>query len=358
VSSIEARYLSTIRAHVDEDGEESLSRAYDLGRLGLADNLGLLDVLCLYEEMIKVHVLAVPAEQQEQAAAVVGNYFREFLSPFEMSFRGYKDNNRELQRVVDELAEANIELKAKQAQLVQTAKMASLGELVAGVAHEINNPLSFVRSHVTTATHCMSKVAAEVQPQLSEAAAGSLTRAHSRLSEAELGLERIRELVLKLRVFSRLDEGERKEVKISECIESVLTILRHKLEGRIEVNTHFGDPDLVDCYPSLLNQAIMNLVANSIDAIEGTGQISISTGADADGYAIRISDTGCGITPEVRDRIFEPFFTTKPVGQGTGLGLSITYSIIERHRGTLEIVPRTGGGTLAIIRLPLTSSAI
>jgi len=109
----------------------------------------------------------------------------------------------------------------------------------------------------------------------------------------------------------------------------------------------------VDCYPSLLNQAIMNLVANGIDAIEAEGQISISTGADADGYAILVADTGCGVPPELRDRIFEPFFTTKPVGHGTGLGLSITYSIIERHQGTLDILPRTGGGTVATIRLPL-----
>jgi two-component system, NtrC family, sensor kinase len=358
VSSGESRYLSTIRAHVDEAGEESLSRAYDLGRQALEDNLGLLDVLALYEEMVKVHVLGVPAARQQHAATALGDYFRELLSPFEMSFRGYKENNRALQRVVDELAKANLELKAKQSQLVQSAKMASLGVLVAGVAHEINNPLAFVRSHVNTATHCMNKVTAEGQPELSEAAAGSLARANSRLSEAELGLERIRELVLKLRVFSRLDEGERKEVKISECVESVLTILRHRFEGRIEVSTHFGQPDLVDCYPSLLNQALLNLVANAIDAIAETGQISISTGADASGYAIQVADTGCGITPEVQERIFEPFFTTKPVGQGTGLGLSITYSIIERHRGTLELLPRTGGGTLAVIRLPLTGNTV
>jgi two-component system NtrC family sensor kinase len=272
-----------------------------------------------------------------------------------MSFRGYQESNRELYRLNQELASANAELRTKQAQLVQTAKMASLGELVAGVAHEINNPLAFVRSHVNTAQNCLVKVGAEVKPVLSAPMADQLARAQSRLHEAESGLERIRELVVKLRVFSRLDEGERKEVKVSECVESVLTILRHKFEPRIEVITHFGHPDVLDCYPSLLNQAIMNLVANAIDAIEQQGKIWINTGADADGYVVLIADTGHGIPPELRDRIFEPFFTTKPVGQGTGLGLSITYSIIERHQGTLEILPRTDGGTLAIIRLPLGS---
>jgi two-component system NtrC family sensor kinase len=283
----------------------------------------------------------------------VGDYFREFISPFEMSFRGYQQNNRELSRLNEELGAANAELRSKQAQLVQTAKMASLGELVAGVAHEINNPLSFVSSHVNTAQNCLGKVGAEVRPAPDTPVAEQLARAKSRLVEAEAGLERIRELVVKLRVFSRLDEGERKEVKVSECVESVLTILRHKFEGRIEVTTHYGHPDLLDCYPSLLNQAIMNLVANSVDAIADQGSISISTGADADGYVILIADTGHGIPPEVHDRIFEPFFTTKPVGQGTGLGLSITYSIIERHNGIIDITPRTGGGTLATIRLPI-----
>jgi two-component system NtrC family sensor kinase len=353
MNQFDRQYLSAIAAHVNEAGEESLSHAYDLGRRGLGEGLGLLDVLGLYDEMVKGLVLTAPAEQRSFAASAVADYFREFLSPFEMTFRGYQESNRALERLNQELASANAELRAKQAQLVQSAKMASLGELVAGVAHEINNPLAFVRSHVTTAQNCLTKIGAEVKPVLSAQTADQLTRAQSRLHEAELGLERIRELVVKLRVFSRLDEGERKEVSVAECVESVLTILRHKFDGRIEVTTHFGHPDVLDCYPSLLNQAIMNLVANAIDAIEETGEISINTGADAEGYTIWIADTGRGIPPELRDRIFEPFFTTKPVGQGTGLGLSITYSIIERHHGVLEILPRTGGGTLAIIRLPV-----
>jgi K+-sensing histidine kinase KdpD len=166
---------------------------------------------------------------------------------------------------------------------------------VAGVAHEINNPLAFVRSHVSTAHTCIGKIAAELQPAPGAPSAELLARAKSRLSDADAGLERIRELVVKLRVFSRLDEGERKEVKVSDCVDSVLTILRHKFEGRIEVTTHYGHPDVLDCYPSLLNQAIMNLVSNSIDAIEERGNISISTGADADGYVILIADSGHGI---------------------------------------------------------------
>jgi two-component system NtrC family sensor kinase len=352
VSRFEHQYLSAIAEHVNGAGEESLNHAYDLGRRGLTEGLGLLDVLGLYDTMVKALVLPAPADQQAFAAAAVADYFREFLSPFEMSFRGYQENNRELLRVNAELASANAELRTKQGQLVQAAKMASLGELVAGVAHEINNPLAFVLSHMTTVQSCLAKVAAEVNPLISPPTAEQLARAKTRLHESQAGLERIRELVVKLRVFSRLDEGERKEIRISECVESVLTILNHRLEGRIQVITQFGHPDVLDCYPSLLNQAIMNLVANAIEAIEEKGEIRVSTGAEGSGYVIRIADTGHGVPSDLGDRIFEPFFTTKPVGQGTGLGLSITYSIIQRHRGVLELVPRTGGGTLAIIRLP------
>ncbi len=166
----------------------------------------------------------------------------------------------------------------------------------------------------------------------------------------------MRDLVLKLRTFSRLDEGERKVVSIRECIESLLTILGHRLKDRIEVRKQYGEPDLLECYPSLLTQAVMNLVANAIDAIPGHGSITIITGSDGDAYRISVIDTGTGIPEHMRERILDPFFTTKPVGQGTGLGLSITYSIVRKHEGKLELTRAEGGGTDACIRLPLPRS--
>ncbi len=126
----------------------------------------------------------------------------------------------------------------------------------------------------------------------------------------------------------------------------------HRFEDRILVVTSFCEPDLLECFPSLLNQAIMNLVANAIDAIEGEGTIAISTCADAGAFSIVVTDTGRGIPEDLRQRVLEPFYTTKPVGQGTGLGLSITYSIVQKHGGTLDLEGAEGGGTRATIRVP------
>jgi len=261
-----------------------------------------------------------------------------------------------LERKNEELGTAYRELQTTQAQLVQSAKMASLGELVAGVAHEINNPLAFVLSHLDTVRRSLAK--AQPQPELlTPDAKQGWDRAHSRLGEMHLGLERIRELVVKLRTFSRLDEGEQKTVSIRECVESMLTILSHKTKDRIDVVTHYGTPDQLDCFPGILTQAIMNLVSNSIDAIEGTGTLTITTGMAEEAYEIVVTDSGHGIPPHLRDRVLEPFFTTKAVGHGTGLGLSIAYSIVRKHSGTLELTDAPGGGTKATIRLPVPVGA-
>jgi two-component system NtrC family sensor kinase len=259
------------------------------------------------------------------------------------------------QRANESLGQAYQELQNTQALLVQSAKMASLGELVAGVAHEVNNPLAFVLSHLDTVKRSLDVVHAEASPVLSESADEHWKRAQKRLGEMGLGLERIRDLVVKLRTFSRLDEGESKRVSVKECIESVVIILGHRLKDRIAIETNYGEPDSIDCYPGLLNQAIMNLVANAIDAIQGKGKITISTGRSGSQYAISVVDDGPGIPKHLRERVLEPFFTTKPVGQGTGLGLSISYSIVKKHGGTLELTDAPGGGTAAIIKLPISS---
>jgi two-component system NtrC family sensor kinase len=261
----------------------------------------------------------------------------------------------ELEKKNQALAGAYRELQEAQAQLVQTAKMASLGQLVAGVAHEINNPLAFALGHLATVRSSLGQVETALGSD-TLATSQAWNKAVTRLVEMNQGLVRIQDLVLRLRTFSRLDEGARKTIDMRETVESVLTILQHRLEPRIQVKTHFGEPSEVDCFPEPLTQAIMNLVANAIDAIAERGAITITTGADGSEYRIAVADTGQGIPDEIRDRVVEPFFTTKPVGQGTGLGLSITYSIAKKHGGELELRPREGGGTVATIRFPLSDS--
>ncbi len=251
-----------------------------------------------------------------------------------------------------ELNVAYEELKATQSQLVQSAKMASLGELVAGVAHEINNPLSFAIGHLQTARKSLAQVDAELS-ELSAAGKEHWARAVNRLLEMNLGLERVRDLVIKLRTFSRLDEGEWGSVSLSESVDSVLTILGPRMRRGVEVETRFGEPDRIGCYPGPLNQAIANLVSNALDAMPEGGKLMIETGAVDASCEIVVTDSGSGIPAEIRERVLEPFFTTKPVGEGTGLGLSITYSIVKKHGGTLSLGEASGGGTRAVIRIPM-----
>jgi two-component system NtrC family sensor kinase len=229
--------------------------------------------------------------------------------------------------------------------------MASLGQLVAGVAHEINNPLAFALAHSGTVERSLDTIGASFTPDA--ALAPAWERAVSRLREMRLGLSRIQELVLKLRTFSRLDEGERKHVSVRESVEAVLTILQHRSSERVTVTTEFGEPDAIDCYAGLFNQAVMNLVTNALDAIDGQGSVTITTGARDGWFELVVADTGCGIPESARERVFEPFFTTKKVGDGMGLGLSITYSIAKAHGGDVVLRPRDGGGTLATVRFPL-----
>ncbi len=174
----------------------------------------------------------------------------------------------------------------------------------------------------------------------------------ARMGDAHLGATRVKELVSKLRTFSRLDEGTVKTINIHESIESVLLFLRHKMEGRIEVERHYGDVQMLTCLAGELNQVLMNIVANAIDAIEGPGRITLATEQQDGHFVIRVRDTGKGIPEDIRNRVFEPFFTTKPVGKGTGLGLAVSYGIMKAHRGSMEFSSRAGEGTEFTLKIP------
>lgn len=250
--------------------------------------------------------------------------------------------------------EAYAELQAAQTQLVQTAKMAALGELVAGVAHEINNPLAFSASHLHTVRNCLDRVEAAVLSALSDPVTSHWAKAKQRLGEMHHGLDRIAELVSQLRTFSRLDEGERKGIEFAECLNSVLMILGHRISPGITIKQELRGPEAFECYPGPLNLALLNLVTNALDAVGESGTITISTDREDDDLSIRVSDDGMGIPEHIQARVFEPFFTTKPVGKGTGLGLSITYSIAQKHGGNLELMSAPGEGTTLKISFPLS----
>jgi two-component system NtrC family sensor kinase len=253
-----------------------------------------------------------------------------------------------LEQANADLATANRRLTEAQAKLVQAAKMASLGELVAGIAHEINNPLAFILAHQGT----VERLLGEMPPQPEETSARALAKARDRVGTMRMGLTRIQDLVLNLRKFSRLDEGERALVNVPEAIETVLALLQHKLGARIAVERDFGGRSEIRCTPALLNQVVMNILANAADAMPEGGTIRIGTRSTAETDEIRISDTGPGIPEDLREKIFEPFFTTKPVGSGTGLGLAIAYSVVQAHSGVLNVEAAPGGGACFVIGIP------
>jgi two-component system NtrC family sensor kinase len=252
-----------------------------------------------------------------------------------------------------DLEEANRKLKETQAQLIQIEKMASLGQLVAGIAHEINNPLAFVLNNLFLVESGLDPLIPELEPHLREPSLKKLRKVRIRLGEMRAGLDRVKELVLDLRTFSRMDEGEFTTVDVVETIDAVLLLLKHKINGRILVEKHCGPERLLFCSAGRLHQVLMNLIANAVDAIAGEGRIVISTSQTSEAFLISVRDNGAGIAEAIRSKIFDPFFTTKPVGQGTGLGLAISYGIVQEHGGSIEVQSEEGVGTEFVVKIPL-----
>jgi two-component system, NtrC family, sensor kinase len=282
--------------------------------------------------------------------------------------RHYK---RDLERSNAELRETNARLERLQAQIVQSEKMASLGQLAAGIAHELNNPSGFIFGNMQMLGECVQGLerllvfyeGARLAPE-DEAAAHALKDEvdyehtlgdlHAIIADCREGAERIRDVVQNLRTFSRLDEAEFKKVDIHDGIESTLRLLsRYFSSGAVTLRREYGLLPPVDCYAGQLNQVWMNLLANAAHAVKDGGSVSVSTESRGDCVVVRVRDTGCGIAPEDLPRVFDPFFTTKPVGEGTGLGLSVTYGIVERHGGRIEVESRLGEGTVFTVTIPV-----
>ena len=267
--------------------------------------------------------------------------------------------NEDLERKVQERTR---ELRDKQAQLVQSEKMAALGNLVAGVAHEINTPLGALNSNIDVFIRTFEKIRAIVSDPETPAEVREdpdllrLLNAIDDLNNVNhTATRRIVTIVDTLRKFARLEEAERKDADLHEGIESTLTLVHHQLKNRIEVVKDFGELPLIRCYPDNLNQVFMNLLVNAAQAIEGKGKIAISTSLRESGeeVVVEISDDGKGIEPGHLSRIFDPGFTTKGAGVGTGLGLSIVYQIIKDHNGDIDVESEPGVGTTFRITLPV-----
>lgn len=270
---------------------------------------------------------------------------------------GLYDISVQKQAVLD-LEEANKNLRRTQSQLVQSEKMASLGMLVAGIAHEINTPVgaiasihdTLVRATKKLEQFCTDSAASDNKQEIkAHALFKTIDEANRVINSAS---SRVTEIVKRLRSFARLDEAELNTIDIHENLEDTLVILSHKLKHGITVEKKFGDIPKIDCYPGRINQAFLNILNNATQAITTPGTITIETGQKDKNVFIRISDTGCGIPKDKIQKIFDPGFTTKGVGVGTGLGLSITYQIIQDHKGEIKVESEVGKGSIFTMTFP------
>jgi len=283
----------------------------------------------------------------------------------------------------EDLAAAYKQLKASQLQLIQSEKMASLGQMVAGVAHEINTPLGYVKNNIemmemffdsNRALVCASNALADallaphgteqelqeklaVLAELRQNPSGEADDMLKLFADTRFGVEQIGEIVQNLKNFSRLDRAAADAVDLNECLDSAVLLARNVLKSRVEVVRQYGELPRISCMPSQLNQVFLNMLSNAAQAIEGTGKILLKTETEEDWLKITVQDTGKGIPADVLPRIFDPFFTTKPVGQGTGLGLSISYQIVQQHGGDIRVTSQPGKGTRFTVRLPLAARA-
>jgi len=261
-----------------------------------------------------------------------------------------KEKNEALENTLNQLKET-------QNQLILQEKMASLGNLVAGVAHEINNPIGAIHSAADVANRGLQKIKTLLHKTDSRQLQRPLELLERNNQVITTASERITKIVQSLRTFARLDEAQLQKVNLHENIDTTLTLIHHELRDKIDVIKEYGDIPPIQCYPSELNQVFMHLLRNAIQAIEQEGTITIATFVDETQVCVRISDTGKGVPPEVLSQIFDPGFTTQGVGVGTGLGLSIVYNIAQKHKGDIKAESEVGKGTAFLLTLPIEQTS-
>ena len=326
--------------------------------------------------------LRVPVVTEDEVGSLAAslNQLIERIGQYTQELEMSRQNLEErVQERTKELTKALGELREAQSQLIQTEKMSSLGQMVGGIAHEINNPVNFIYGNIQHAKEYTEDLLKLVRlyhqeyPQTSPKVSNYIEEIDLEflaedlpkiITSMDMGAERIRKIVISLKNFSRLDEAEMKKVDIHEGIDNTLLILNSRLKKNIQVVRDYGDFPFVECYPAQLNQVFMNILANAIDALEEQQEKSngykinpaiaiCSRRIDSNLIKIKIGDNGPGISTHIKDKLFDPFFTTKHVGKGTGLGLSICYQIVEKHKGKIEVDSQVGQGTEFTITLPI-----
>lgn len=325
--------------------------------------------------------------QSRDEVGLLGYSFNQMLDSLKRAEEQLKNYSQNLEKMVDErtaeLKKTLAHLQNTQSQLLQSEKMASIGQLAAGVAHEINNPVGFVKSNLGTMNEyrkdlmrlvdhyrtleatvvkdkdmqgngALQKALENIQKVKEEIDLSFILDDYSNvINESFEGMARVAKIVADLKDFAHVDKAELEHADLNKGIESTLNIVWNELKYKAEVIKDLGDIPPIECYPQRLNQVFMNILVNAAQSIENKGEIRITTRADNEHVEIRISDTGTGIPPDVLPKIFDPFFTTKDVGKGTGLGLNMAYNIIQKHKGTIDVESEAGKGTTFIIRLQI-----
>lgn len=311
-------------------------------------------------------------ERRTRALARANYAMREALEQAHQLAASLTERNVEIAGKNEELNQAYAELKTTQSRILQQEKMASIGQLAAGVAHEINNPIGFISSNLGTLEKYIGRLT-----DYYEALGGFVAERHggdeaaalyemrrrlkidhimgdirALIQESRDGADRVKKIVQDLKTFSRLDEAQSQLANINDCLDSTINVVWNEIKYKAVLKKDFGRLPQILCHPLQLSQVFMNLLVNAAQSIDRQGEIIVKTWAQAGQVHVSITDNGCGMQPEIREKIFEPFFTTKIVGQGTGLGLSISYDIIKKHRGEIRVESEVGQGTTFFLTIP------